>query len=75
MHARARDVEVNLDIPLPPDHESLGVVVPWSPTRFQYTAKDVGRSARARYGWATPPTSSSTRSLCSTTAGVGGPTA
>lgn len=29
-------------------HEALGVVVPWSETRFQYTVKDVARPAR---GW------------------------
>ena len=27
----------------PPDHESLGVVVPWSDRLFQYTVKDVAR--------------------------------
>jgi len=32
----------------PPGHEALGVVVPWSETRFQYTVKDVARPAR---GW------------------------
>ncbi|WP_157896023.1 DUF2804 family protein [Mycobacteroides salmoniphilum] len=41
----SRDVGNNVDIPLPPDHESLGVVVPWSPIRFQYTVKDIGRLA------------------------------
>ena len=29
----------------PPGHESLGVVVPWSDRRFQYTVKDVARPA------------------------------
>lgn len=33
---------------LPRDHERLGVVVPWSDRRFQYTVKDVARPAR---GW------------------------
>jgi hypothetical protein len=36
-------VEIDLEIPLPQGHESLGVVVPWSARRFQYTVKDVGR--------------------------------
>ncbi|HTJ37787.1 MAG TPA: DUF2804 domain-containing protein [Dactylosporangium sp.] len=43
IHATAPGVEVDLDVPLPPDHQSLGVVVPWGPRRFQYTVKDVGR--------------------------------
>jgi hypothetical protein len=30
--------------------ESLGVVVPWSPTRFQYTVKDVGRPLSGTLG-------------------------
>jgi hypothetical protein len=29
-----------------PGRDSLGVVVPWSATRFQYTVKDVGRPVR-----------------------------
>lgn len=33
---------------LPPDHERLGVVVPWSEKRFQYTVKDIARPAS---GW------------------------
>lgn len=33
---------------VPPGHERLGVVVPWSDRRFQYTVKDVARPAR---GW------------------------
>ncbi|MFD6196766.1 DUF2804 family protein [Mycobacteriaceae bacterium NPDC060252] len=41
----SRDIGINVDIPLPPDHESPDVVVPWSPTRFQYTVKDIGRPA------------------------------
>lgn len=32
----------------PPEHESLGVVVPWSRTLFQYTVKDLGLPAS---GW------------------------
>ncbi|MGH3956262.1 MAG: hypothetical protein ACRDTI_19750 [Mycobacterium sp.] len=41
----SRDVGIDVDIPLPPDHESPGVMVPWSPTRFQHTEKDIGRPA------------------------------
>lgn len=41
--AQAGAVAVDLDVPMPPDHEALGVVVPWSETRFQYTVKDVAR--------------------------------
>lgn len=33
---------------LPTGHERLGVVVPWSKRRFQYTVKDVARPARGR---------------------------
>ncbi|WP_222871231.1 DUF2804 domain-containing protein [Nonomuraea sp. PA05] len=48
LRAVAPGVEVELDIPLPGGHESLGVVVPWGPGRFQYTVKDVGRPVRGR---------------------------
>lgn len=42
---RARTDRVSLDVvaTAPPGHESLGVVVPWSGTRFQYTVKDLAR--------------------------------
>ncbi|MER5838724.1 DUF2804 domain-containing protein [Streptomyces prasinus] len=43
LHASARGVRLDVEVPLPRGHESLGVVVPWSGTRFQYTVKDVGR--------------------------------
>lgn len=44
---RARGPRVSVDITAhrPEGHESLGVVVPWSDTRFQYTVKDVARPA------------------------------
>lgn len=48
IRAVTAQAEVELDIPLPEDHESLGVVVPWGPRRFQYTVKDVGRPVRGR---------------------------
>ena len=43
IRATAPGIEIDLVVPLPPGHESLGVVVPWSTRRFQYTVKDVGR--------------------------------
>ncbi|MEU6076965.1 DUF2804 domain-containing protein [Micromonospora sp. NPDC047074] len=46
IRAVAPGVEIDLEVPLPPEHESLGVVVPWSTRRFQYTVKDVGRPVR-----------------------------
>ncbi|NRQ37796.1 DUF2804 domain-containing protein [Nonomuraea sp. NN258] len=41
--AVAPGLSMELEVPLPDGHESLGVVVPWGPRRFQYTVKDVGR--------------------------------
>lgn len=41
IRARAKDLE--LDLRVGPGRESLGVVVPWSRRRFQYTVKDLGR--------------------------------
>ncbi|MDI1462560.1 DUF2804 domain-containing protein [Catellatospora sp. KI3] len=43
IHATGRGVRLDVAVPLPAGHESLGVVVPWSSTRFQYTVKDLGR--------------------------------
>ncbi|QKG20879.1 DUF2804 domain-containing protein [Actinomadura verrucosospora] len=48
VRAAARGVRIELEIPLPAGHESLGVVIPWSDTRFQYTVKDVGRPVHGR---------------------------
>ncbi|MFF4193640.1 DUF2804 domain-containing protein [Nonomuraea sp. NPDC001831] len=48
IRAAAPGVRIDLEVPLPQGHESLGVVVPWGPNRFQYTVKDVGRPARGR---------------------------
>lgn len=45
IEARASGVRLSARAVLPTDHESLGVVVPWSVRRFQYTHKDVGRPA------------------------------
>ncbi len=44
--ARAGGIEVHLEIA--PGGESLGVVVPWSDRRFQYTIKDVARPVIGR---------------------------
>jgi hypothetical protein len=43
VRATAPGVEIDLYVPRPPERESLGVVIPWSSRRFQYTVKDVGR--------------------------------
>ncbi len=48
IRATAPGVEVDVRVPLPEGHESLGVVVPWGPNRFQYTVKDLGRPVRGR---------------------------
>ncbi|GIH78026.1 DUF2804 domain-containing protein [Planobispora longispora] len=48
LRAVAPGVELDLEMPLPEGHESLGVVIPWGPSRFQYTVKDVGRPVRGR---------------------------
>ncbi|MGW0802289.1 DUF2804 domain-containing protein [Nonomuraea sp. NPDC002799] len=48
LRARAPGVTVELEVPLPAGHESLGVVIPWGPRRFQYTVKDVGRPVHGR---------------------------
>jgi hypothetical protein len=43
IRATAPGVDVDLTVPVVDGHESLGVVIPWSSRRFQYTLKDVGR--------------------------------
>nr|WP_255216509.1 DUF2804 domain-containing protein [Pseudenhygromyxa sp. WMMC2535] len=48
LRAEAGDLSLAIEVPLPEGHERLGVVVPWSRTRFQYTIKDVARPAQ---GW------------------------
>ena len=40
------DVVVDLTVDRPAEHETLSVVVPWSPRRFQYTSKHNTRPAR-----------------------------
>ncbi|MEU4697470.1 DUF2804 domain-containing protein [Nonomuraea dietziae] len=48
LRAQAPGVLVDLEAPMPEGHESLGVVVPWGPRRFQYTVKDLARPVRGR---------------------------
>lgn len=43
LRAHAADVEIDVRIGVLPGAESLGVLVPWSGRRFQYTLKDLGR--------------------------------
>ena len=43
-----RGVRFDVVAAIPPGHEALGVVVPWSESRFQYTVKDPLRPAS---GW------------------------
>lgn len=48
---RERDgtpAELDAHVDLPPGHESLNVVIPWSERRFQYTSKHQARPARGR---------------------------
>ncbi|MBM7832321.1 hypothetical protein JOE59_003026 [Agromyces cerinus] len=44
--ATTKRVAIDIVAERPDGHEALGVVVPWSDTRFQYTVKDVARPAR-----------------------------
>jgi hypothetical protein len=48
LQARTDRVHVDLVAQRPPGRECLAVVVPWSPTRFQYTVKDVARPVGGR---------------------------
>ncbi|NYF97083.1 DUF2804 domain-containing protein [Janibacter cremeus] len=45
LRARIEGAVIDVLAVLPPGHERLAVVVPWSATRFQYTVKDVARPA------------------------------
>lgn len=38
-------LHADLLVTRPPGHESMSVVIPWSPTRFQYTSKHTARPA------------------------------
>lgn len=46
--ASAPGLDVDLLVRRDPAHESLGVVVPWGPRRFQYTVKDIARPVEGR---------------------------
>jgi hypothetical protein len=48
LHAEAQGVRVELMVERLEEHESLGVVVPWSERLFQYTHKDVARRVGGR---------------------------
>lgn len=48
LRARIPGAAFDVIAALPEGHERLGVVVPWSQTRFQYTVKDIARPAS---GW------------------------
>lgn len=50
---RAEADGLTLDLEVGPGGESLGVVVPWSRRRFQYTVKDLGRPVRGTIGLGT----------------------
>jgi len=43
---RAGALRADVLVELPEGHETLGVVIPWSERRFQYTSKHVARPAR-----------------------------
>lgn len=43
LRAAAAGVRLDVTMPVPDGHESLGVVVPWTDRLFQYTVKDVAR--------------------------------
>lgn len=45
---RASTPGVGVDLVVGPGHDVLGVVVPWSSRRFQYTVKDVSRPVSGR---------------------------
>lgn len=40
LEASTKDLRASASIRRPPGHESMGVVVPWSRSRFQYTVKE-----------------------------------
>jgi hypothetical protein len=48
---RSGRFEADVEVARPADHESLTVVIPWSPRRFQCTTKDVSRPATGTITW------------------------
>jgi hypothetical protein len=51
IRVRGRDLSADVFAHRPDGHESLGVVIPWSARRFQYTNKDVARPADGSITW------------------------
>lgn len=45
LQAATKRVRADITVARPPGHECLGVVIPWSTTRFQYTVKENGLPA------------------------------
>ncbi len=52
IRVRAKRFDADLLVVRPDGHESLGVVIPWSERRFQYTNKDVARPVEGSVTWA-----------------------
>lgn len=51
LQAKFEGFEADILVHRPEGHESLGVVIPWSDRRFQYTNKDVARPASGQVEW------------------------
>jgi hypothetical protein len=51
LRAACPDFDADVFVHRPDGHESLGVVIPWGETRFQYTNKDVARPAEGTVTW------------------------
>ncbi len=51
IRAAFKSFEADVLVRRPEGHESLGVVIPWSSRRFQYTNKDVARPAEGSVQW------------------------
>jgi hypothetical protein len=51
LRAQAANFDADVMVHRPEGHESLGVVIPWSDRRFQYTNKDVARPAEGSVHW------------------------
>ncbi|QMW66189.1 DUF2804 domain-containing protein [Mumia sp. ZJ1417] len=50
IRATSPQITLTLTVEQPEGHESMGVVVPWSTRRFQYTVKDLARPVRGTLG-------------------------
>jgi hypothetical protein len=51
LQASARDFECDIEVEIPPDHDTLSVLVPWSRRLHQYTSKQFGLPARGEARW------------------------